>query len=176
VSDTLGNSDSSDQVRAKFEIASEDRESDIQTNRKEDYKSIRKSSDLTPLEGSGNRRIITTPDKRDVPGANALQESEAHTSTELSERKLLRVKKLKQELYLAAECLRKAQDEDLEHDNFRAHSRQSNQHGLTIEDENIVQAMQRLHSPTRGSNKESNKFNAHISASQQLRRGIEDPQ
>jgi hypothetical protein len=36
--------------------------------------------------------------------------------------------------------------------------------------------MQRLHSPTRGSNEESNEFNARILASQQLRRGIEDPQ
>jgi hypothetical protein len=175
-SDTLGNGDSSDQVRAEFQIASEDREGDIQTNREEDYESICKSSDLTPLEGSGNRRIITTPDERDVPGANAPQESEADTSRELSEWKLLRVKKLEQELYLAAERLRKAQDKDLEHDNSHAHSRQSNQHGLTIEDENIDQAMQRLHSPTRGSNEESNKFNARISASQWLRRGIEDPQ
>jgi hypothetical protein len=140
------------------------------------YESIRKSSDLTPLEGSGNRRIITTPDERDVPGANAPQESEADTNRELSERKLLRVKKLEQELYLAAERLRKAQDEDLGHDNSRAQSRQSNQHGLTIEDENIIQAMQRLHSPTRGSNEESNEFNAHILVSQWLRRGIEDPQ
>ena len=175
-SDTLGNGDSSDQVRAEFQITSEDREGDFQTNRKEDYKSIRKSSDLTPLEGSRNRRIITTPDERDVLGANTPQESEADTSRELSERRLLRVKKLEQELYLAAERLRKAQDEDLEHDNSRAHSRQSNQHGLTIEDENIILAMQRLHSPTRGSNEESNEFNARISASQRLRRGIEDPQ
>jgi hypothetical protein len=175
-SDTLGNGDSSDQVRAEFQITSEDREGDIQTNREEDYESIRKSSDLTPLEGSGNRRIITTPNERDVPGANAPQESEADSNRELSERKLLRVKKLEQELYLAAERLRKAQDEDLEHDNSRAQSRQSNQHGLTIEDENIIQAMQRLHSPTRGSNEESNEFNARISASQRLRRGIEDPQ
>jgi hypothetical protein len=36
--------------------------------------------------------------------------------------------------------------------------------------------MQRLHSPTRGSNEESNKFNARILVSQWLRRGIEDPQ
>jgi hypothetical protein len=140
-SNTLGISDSSDQVRAEFQITSEDPKGNIQTNREEDYESIRKSSDLTPLEGSGNRRIITTPDERDVPGANAPQESEADTNRELSEWKLLRVKKLEQELYLA-ERLRKAQDEDLEHDNSCAHSRQSNQHGLTIEDENIIQAMQ----------------------------------
>jgi hypothetical protein len=116
------------------------------------------------------------PDEQDVPCVNTPQESEAETNRELSEWKLLQVKKLKQELYLAAEHLRNAQDEDLEHDNPRAQSRQSNQYGLTIEDENIIQAMQRLHSPTRGSNEESNKFNACILASQWLHREIEDSQ
>jgi len=45
-----------------------------------------------------------------------------------------------------------------------------------IDDENIIQAMQRLHSPTRGSNEEINEFNARVSASQRLRREIEDSQ
>src|SRR5882724_8695820 len=63
-SDTLGNGDSSDQVRAEFQIVSEDREGDPQTNREEDYESICKSSDLTPLEGSGNRRVNTTPEEQ----------------------------------------------------------------------------------------------------------------
>jgi len=56
--DTIGNGNSSDQVRAEFQITSEDREGESQTNREEDYESIRKSSDLTPLEGLGNRREI----------------------------------------------------------------------------------------------------------------------
>jgi len=72
--------------------------------------------------------------------------------------------------------LREAQDEELEHNNPCAQSRQSNQFGLTIEDKNIIQAMQRLHLPTRGSNEEINKFNARVSASQRLWREIEDSQ
>jgi hypothetical protein len=45
---------------------------------------------------------------------------------------------------------------------------------LNEEDENIVEAMHRLHSPTRGSNEASDKFNARIAASQRLHKDIED--
>src|ERR1700729_1427979 len=50
-SDTLGNGDSSEQVRAEFQIASEDRKGDPQSNCEEDTGSIRKSSDLTTVKG-----------------------------------------------------------------------------------------------------------------------------
>jgi len=142
---TIGNSDSSDQVWAEFQITSEDCEGNTQTNHEEDYESIRKSSDLTPLEGSGNRWENTTPSKQDIPGVSALWESEAKINKELSEQRSIQVKKLEQELYLAAERLREAQDEELEHNNPCAQSRPSDQFGLTIEDKNIIQAMQRLH-------------------------------
>jgi len=45
---------------------------------------------------------------------------------------------------------------------------------LTEEDENIVQAMHKLHSPTRESNEASDEFNARITVSQRLRKDIED--
>ena len=93
---------------------------------------------------------------------------------ELFERRSLRIKKLERELHLTAERLREAQDEDSAHSDPRAQSRQSNQDGLTEEDENIVQAMHKLHSPTRGSNEASDEFNARIAASQRLHKDIED--
>ena len=53
-------------------------------------------------------------------------------------------------------------------------SRQSNQYGLTEADDNIIQAMRNLHSPTRGSNEASVEFNARLATSQRLRKDIED--
>src|ERR1700683_2706373 len=76
-SDTLGNGDSSDQVRAEFQIISEDRKGDPQTNHEEDYESICKSSDLTPLEGASNRQVNTTPDEQNVLGRSTPQEDKA---------------------------------------------------------------------------------------------------
>jgi len=117
-----------------FQITSEDCEGNTQTNHEEDYESIRKSSDLTPLEGSGNRWENTTPSKQDIPGVSALWESEAKINKELSEQRSIQVKKLEQELYLAAERLREAQDEETGAQQPCAQSRPSDQFGLTIED------------------------------------------
>jgi hypothetical protein len=89
VSDMLGNGASSDQVQAKFQIVSEDCKGDPQTNREEDYESIRKSSDQTPLEGSGNRRVNSTPEEQNVLDVNAPQNSEAEIMNELFERRTL---------------------------------------------------------------------------------------
>ncbi|KIM73026.1 hypothetical protein PILCRDRAFT_15580 [Piloderma croceum F 1598] len=167
-SNTLGNGDSSEQVRAEFQITSEDRKGDPQSNREEDTGSIHKSSDLTPVKGLEERRNTLLVEERSVPDTDAPQDGEAELMKELFERRGLRIKKLEQDLYLAAEHLREAQDEDQARTNSRAQSRQSNQYGLTEEDENIIQAMRKLHSPTRGSYKASDKFNAHLAASQRL--------
>jgi hypothetical protein len=158
-SDTLGNGDSLGQARAEFQITSEDREGDPQSNREEDTGSIRKSSDLTPVEGSDECRTQLLSEERNVPDMDAPHDGEAELMKELFERRGLRIKKLERDLYLAAERLREAQDEDQARTNSRAQSRQSNQYGLT-EQENIVQAMRKLHSPTRGSYEASDEFNA----------------
>ena len=58
--------------------------------------------------------------------------------------------------------------------NLPAKSRQSNQYGLTEADDNIIQAMLNLHSPTRGLNEVSVEFNARLAVSQKLCKDIED--
>ncbi|KIM86496.1 hypothetical protein PILCRDRAFT_4974 [Piloderma croceum F 1598] len=173
-SDTLGNGDSLEQVRAEFQITSEDREGDPQSNREEDTGSICKSSDLTPVEGLDERRTTLLVEERSIPDTDAPQDGEAKLMKELFERRELQIKKLERDLYLAAERLREAQNEDQAHTNLCAQSRQSNQYGLTEEDENIIQAMRKLHLPTRGSYEASDEFNARLAASQRLRKDIED--
>ncbi|KIM72171.1 hypothetical protein PILCRDRAFT_16385 [Piloderma croceum F 1598] len=150
-SDTLGNGDSSEQVRAKFQITSEDCKGNPQSNREEDTGSIRKSSDLTPVEGLDERRTTLLIEEHSVPDTDTLHDGEAELMKELFERRGLWIKKLERDLYLAAECLREVQDKDQARTNSHAQSRQSNQYGLTEEDENIIQAMRKLHSLTRGS-------------------------
>ncbi|KIM91272.1 hypothetical protein PILCRDRAFT_1441 [Piloderma croceum F 1598] len=173
-SDTLGNGDSSEQVRAEFQITSEDCEGDPQSNREEDTGSIRKSSDLTPVEGLDEHRTTPLVEERSVPDTDTPQDGEAELMKELFERRGLQIKKLERDLYLAAEHLREAQDEDQARTNLRAQSRQSNQYGLTEEDENIIQAMRKLHLPTRGSYEASDEFNARLAAEQKRIRQQED--
>jgi hypothetical protein len=45
---------------------------------------------------------------------------------------------------------------------------------LAEQDENIVQAMRKLHSPTRGSYEASDEFNARLAVSHQLQKDIEE--
>jgi hypothetical protein len=125
-SDTLGNGDSSGQTRAKFQITSEDREGDPQSNREEDIGSIRKRSDLTPVEGSDERRTNPLIEERNILDTDALHDGEAELMKELFEQRGLWIKKLERDLYLTAERLREAQDEDQAHSNSHAQSRQSN--------------------------------------------------
>ncbi|KIM82396.1 hypothetical protein PILCRDRAFT_7797 [Piloderma croceum F 1598] len=173
-SDTLGNGDSSEQVQAEFQITSEDCEGDPQSNREEDTGSICKSSDPTPVEGLDEHRTTPLIEEHSIPDTDAPQDGEAELMKELFEWRGLQIKKLERGLYLAAERLREAQDEDQARTNLRAQSRQSNQYGLTEEDENIIQAMCKLHSPTRGSYEVSDEFNAHLAVSQWLQKDIED--
>ncbi|KIM85626.1 hypothetical protein PILCRDRAFT_5298 [Piloderma croceum F 1598] len=151
-----------------------DREGDPQSNHEEDIGSIRKSSDLTPVEGLDEHRTTLLVEECSVPDTDAPQDGKAELMKELFERRGLRIKKLERDLYLTAERLREVQDEDQARTNLRAQSRQSNQYGLTEEDENIIQAMRKLHSPTRGSYEASDKFNARLAASQRLQKDIED--
>jgi hypothetical protein len=93
-SDTIGNGDSSEQVRAKFQITSEDCEGNPQSNREEDTGSICKSSDLTPVEGSDERRTHPLSEECNVPDTDAPHDGEAELMKELFERRGLRIKKL----------------------------------------------------------------------------------
>jgi hypothetical protein len=82
---------------------------------------------------------------------------------ELFEQRGLQIKTLEQDLYLTAKHLREVQDKDQACTNLCAQSRQLNQYGLT-KDENIVQAMHKLHSPMTGSYETSNEFNATLTS------------
>jgi hypothetical protein len=90
--------------------------------------------------------VSATLEEQNILNINAPHDGEAELRQELGERRGLRIKKLERDLYLTAERLREAQDEDQARSNSRANSRQSNQYGLTEEDENIIQAMRKLHS------------------------------
>ena len=70
-SDTIGNGRSSEQVRAKFQIASEDHDDNLQTNHEKDSESNRKSSDLTPIEESDERQVTATLEEQNIPIINA---------------------------------------------------------------------------------------------------------
>jgi hypothetical protein len=125
-SNTLGNSDSSEQIQAEFQITSEDPKGDPQSNREKDTGSICKSSDLTPVEGSDERRTNPLIEERNILDTDALHDGEAELMKELFEQRGLWIKKLERDLYLTAERLREAQDEDQAHSNSHAQSRQSN--------------------------------------------------
>ena len=175
-SETLGNGNGSDQARVELRTSSGDtgRDRDLQYYSDEDEESPRKSSDLTPFDGEDERRSKSISEEPNKAKSNAPQDSEAGRANELNERRVLRIKKLERDLYLAAERLREAQGDDQARANSPAQSRQSNQYGLTEADDNIIQAMRNLHSPTRGSNEASVEFNARLAASQRLRKDIED--
>ena len=83
----LINGDSLGQARAKFQITSEDCEGDPQSNCKEDTRSIRKSSDLTPVEGSDERRTQLLSEEHNVPDTDAPHDGEAELMKELFERR-----------------------------------------------------------------------------------------
>ena len=76
-SNTIGNGGSSEQVWAEFQITSEDHADDLQTNHKEDYESIRKSSDLTPIEELVERQVTTTLEEQNNLNMNAPHDGKA---------------------------------------------------------------------------------------------------
>ena len=107
----MGNRNGSDQVQVEQRTSSGDtgHDRDLQYYSNEDDESPRKSSDLTPFDGEDEQRSKLISEELNKANSNAPRDSEAGRVNELNEWRVLWIKKLERDLYLAAERLREAQ-------------------------------------------------------------------